>query len=394
MPGLFFCPLILIASTLGLPQRSGPAMLAPVSPITIAALKEQAGDPPIAAAVAAQLQSRSTRNTKAGKPYLELVFADATGNFSLKLWSDSPNYAAGGTLDEGTILRLEAEWTHNPYGVNPNNLKWYLLDEAAIATFLAGDPATRAKQERDFADILALCETIDEPRLHALCQIFLTQMGERFRRTAAAKRNHHARRGGLVEHVAQMLRGAAALCPVYPELNRDLLLAGVLFHDCGKLWENAYPEDGFSQIHSLHGEMLGHIPLGIELVNKLWRELMDSPQATAWTGLKPTAEDTRLHLLHLIASHHGQFEFGSPTLPRTPEAFALHHLDNLDAKLEMLRDAYAQGHEIAPGIYERVFPLPANLVRPLPKTEDRSRCKTEDGKTASPKCVIDRRLKE
>ena len=354
---------------LGLPRRDGPARLASVSPITIAALKEQAGDTPIAAAVAAQLQSHSTRSTKAGKPYLELLFADATGNFSLKIWSDSPMYDAGTTLADGAILRLEADWSQNPYGINPNNLTWHLLDEAAVAAFLAGDPATRDKQQRDFADILALCGSIGEPRLHALCERFLTQFGERFRRTGAAKRNHHARRGGLVEHVAQMLRGATALCPVYPELNRDLLLAGVLFHDCGKLWENSYPEDGFSQLHSLHGEMLGHIPLGIELVNKLWREMLEAPEAAAWAGLKPPAEDTRLHLLHLVAAHHGQFEFGSPTLPRTPEAFALHHLDNLDAKLEMLRDAYAQAREIAPGIFERAFPLPANLVRPLPKTE-------------------------
>ncbi len=351
-----------------------------MSPITIAALKEQSGETPIAAAIAAQLQSRVTRSTKTGKPYLELVFADATGNLSIKIWADSPNFEAAGALAESAMVRLEAEWTQNQYGVNPNHLAWHALDAAAIANFLAGDPATRARQERDYADILALSQSISDPRLHALCQHFLTQMGERFRRTAAAKRNHHARRGGLVEHVAQMLRAAAALCPVYPELNRDLLLTGVLFHDCGKLWENAYPEDGFSQILSLRGEMLGHIPLGIEIVNKLWRELLDSPAAAAWTELKPAAEETRLHLLHLIASHHGQFEFGSPTLPRTPEAFALHHIDNLDAKLEMLRDAYAQANEIAPGIFDRVFPLPANLVRPLAKTEDRCapRQKTEE----------------
>jgi len=341
-----------------------------VSPITIAALKEQAGETPIAAAVAAQLQSRATRITKTGKPYLELVFADATGSFSLKIWSDSPKFNAAAELADGTIVRLEAEWTQNPYGINTNQLAWHRLDDEAITTFLAGDLATRAKQERDFADILALGQSITDPRLLALCQRFLTQMGERFRRSAAARRNHHARRGGLVEHVAQMMRCAAALCPVYPELNRDLLLAGVLFHDCGKLWENAYPEDGFGQIQSLHGEMLGHIPLGIELVNKLWREMLETPEAAAWADLKPSTEETRLHLLHLVASHHGQFEFGSPTLPRTPEAFALHHIDNLDAKLEMLRDAYAQGHEIAPGIFDRVFPLPANLVRPLPKTQD------------------------
>jgi len=162
------------------------------------------------------------------------------------------------------------------------------------------------------------------------------------------------------------MRSANALCPVYPELNRDLMLAGVLFHDCGKLWENTYPEQGFNQIHSSTGELLGHIPLGIELVNKLWRDMMETPEAAAWADLKPPTEETRLHLLHLIGSHHGEYEFGSPVLPRTPEAFALHYIDNLDAKLEMVRDGYSNSQEIAPGIFERVFPLPTNLVRPLP----------------------------
>ncbi len=340
-------------------------MLPPVSPITIAAVKEQAGETPIHAAILAQLQSRATRTTKGGKPYLELVFADATGNFSLKIWSDSPMFSAAETLPENTVVRLEAEWTQNQYGVNPNNLDWSLLDESAISDFLAGDPETREKQDRDFAEIRRLIDSIGDPRLHDLCQYFLTQMGDRFRRTAAARKNHHARRGGLVEHVAQMMRSADALCPVYPEINRDLLLAGVLFHDCGKLWENSYPEDGFSQIHSIHGEMLGHIPLGIELVNKLWSDLLDETDAEEWKTLKPSSEMTRLHLLHLIGSHHGQYEFGSPVLPRTPEAFALHYIDNLDAKMEMVRDAYAQANEVSPGIYDRVFPLPTNLVRPL-----------------------------
>jgi 3'-5' exoribonuclease len=190
-------------------------------------------------------------------------------------------------------------------------------------------------------------------------------MGDRFRRTAAARKNHHARRGGLVEHVAQMMASANALCPVYPELNRDLMLAGVLFHDLGKLWENSYPESGFAQQHSIHGEMLGHIPLGIELVNKLWRDLLELPEAATWPELKPSSEEIRLHLLHLIGSHHGQLEFGSPVLPRTPEAFALHYIDNLDAKLEMVREAYKSSNELAPGIYDRMFPLPANLVKPL-----------------------------
>jgi 3'-5' exoribonuclease len=341
-------------------------MLPTVSPITIAAVKEQAGDTPIHAAIHAQLQSRATRTTKGGKPYFEMAFADSTGSFSLKIWSDSPMHGAAEEMSEGQIVRLEAEWTQNQYGVNPNNLYWHNLDDSAIADFLSGDPELREKQDRDFAEIRRLCDSIEDPRLHDLCAHFLTSLGARFRRTAAARKNHHARRGGLVEHVAQMMRCADVLCPVYPEWNRDLLLTGVLFHDCGKLWENSYPEDGFSQIHSIHGEMLGHIPLGIELVNKLWNDLIDTEDAEEWKALKPSTEMTRLHLLHLIGSHHGQYEFGSPVLPRTPEAFALHYIDNLDAKMEMVRDGYKQATEVAPGIFDRVFPLPSNLVRPLP----------------------------
>ena len=339
-----------------------------MSPISIAALKEQAGETPVAAAIHAQLQSRATRKTKADKPYLELVFADSTGNFHLKVWSDSPLYQQAQALTETAVFRLEGKWTQNSYGIESRDLAFQQPELSALDAFYAGDPATRAKQDRDFATIQQFCASLAEPRLHALCQRFFGQLGERFRRAAAAKRNHHARRGGLVEHVAQMMRSADALTGVYPELNRDLLLAGVLFHDCGKLWENSYPEHGFAQILSLHGEMLGHIPLGIELANKLWRDLMEAPEAAAWAELKPAAEEIRLHLLHLVGSHHGEHEFGSPVLPRTPEAFALHYIDNLDAKLEMLRDAYAQAQEIAPGIFERAFPLPTNLVRPLAAT--------------------------
>ncbi|MEI6175597.1 MAG: HD domain-containing protein [Verrucomicrobiota bacterium] len=337
-----------------------------MSPITIATLKETAGEKPLVAAVHAQLQSRSPRVTKTGKPYLELAFADATGHFSVKVWSDSPIYKDADALDPNKVLRLEAEWTMNSFGIDAKNLAFFKPGENALLDFYAGDPVIREKQDRDFAEIQRLCESIGDPRLHGLCQIFFKQLGDRFRRTAAAKRNHHARRGGLVEHVSQMMRSADSLCPVYPELNRDLMLAGVLFHDCGKLWENTYPEQGFNQIHSSTGELLGHIPLGIELVNKLWRDLMETPEAAAWSDLKPATEETRLHLLHLIGSHHGEYEFGSPVLPRTPEAFALHYIDNLDAKLEMVRDAYTQSQEISPGIFERVFPLPTNLVKPLP----------------------------
>lgn len=340
-----------------------------MSVISISSLKEQAGEVPLIASVNAQLQSRAVKTTKGGKPYFDLVFADATGSLGLKIWSDTPLHSEAEKIALNTIVRLEGEWTQNQYGVNGSGVSWALLDDVAIADFLAGDHVVRQKQEKDFADITALCAGMADPRLKRLADHFFETMGDRFRRTAAARKNHHARRGGLVEHVAQMMRSADAICGVYPELNRDLMVSGVLFHDCGKLWENTYPEDGFGQIHSLHGEMLGHIPLGIELVNKLWRDLVDAGEFGEFSEAKPSTEEVRIHLLHLIGSHHGQLEFGSPVLPKTPEAYALHYIDNLDAKMEMLKEAYSQATEVAPGIYDRVFPLPANLIRPLREFE-------------------------
>ena len=333
---------------------------------TISALKEQAGEQALAAVVACELQSRSQRQTKAGKPYLVLTFADATGSFNLNAWSDAPMFEAAQGMPDGTVVRLDAEWTQNQYGVNAGNISWERLTGEDLEAFYAGDAATAEKQRRDWDTILTFAASVKDPRLQALTKHFIDDLGPKFRRAAAARKNHHARRGGLVEHVAQMMRTADLICSAYPQLNRDLMLVGVLFHDCGKLWENQYPEKGFAQGYTLHGEMLGHIPLGIELVNKLWRDVAESPAAKGWLPLEPPTENVRLHLLHLIASHHGEYQFGSPTLPRTPEAIALHYIDNLDAKLEMMKDAYSQAGELADGIYEKQFPLPANLVAPLP----------------------------
>jgi 3'-5' exoribonuclease len=337
--------------------------------LTVLALKQQAGDSPTEASIDAQLQTRTERTTKKGDPYLELAFADATASFTLKVWSNHRQFDAASSLPPGTAVRLEGRWTQSQYGIDSSGWSFRPLNEGELASFLAGDPATRKRQDKDWDDILRMVATIRDPRLLALCRTFIDQFGDRFRRAAAARKNHHARRGGLVEHVAQMMRSATAICGVYEKLNPDLMMTGVLFHDCGKLWENNYPEAGFAQNVSVHGEMLGHIPLGIELVNKLWRDLLDSDAARDWLALEPPNEDVRLHLLHLIASHHGELAFGSPTLPRTPEAFALHYIDNLDAKYEMVRMAYEAANEVSPGIYERQFPLPAPLVEPLPTFE-------------------------
>jgi 3'-5' exoribonuclease len=166
------------------------------------------------------------------------------------------------------------------------------------------------------------------------------------------------------------MRAGAALAPVYPGLNWDLVRAGLLFHDCGKLWEMDYQPQGFVSPLTTIGELLGHITIGIELVNKLWRGLEATPEFS--TPAQPPREMVREHLLHLIASHHGQKEYGAPVTPRTPEAWMLHHLDNIDAHLEMLSRTYAEKTQLAPGIYDYRRPLEGRAVAPLPKWTEKA----------------------
>jgi len=341
-----------------------------VETVSIQQLKQRAQAQPQPFEIHAQVESLSKRTSKGGKPFLEAKLADAADNFILRAWEDTALYPALGSFVGGDFVAVRGSWTKGDFGVEPRDASVQALSGEQAEAVLRGPEDLRRRQAEDYTTIADFVRSLDDPRMRGLCQIYLDRFGERFRRTAAARNYHHARRGGLVEHVAQMMRSADAVCGVYPALNRDLLLTGVLFHDCGKLWENVYQEKGFEMPYTEVGELLGHIPAGMELVNRLWRDIMESPAAAAWSSLRPESDLVRLHVLHLIGSHHGEFEFGSPVLPRTPEATALHYIDNLDAKLEMFAQGYVVASPLAKNVFERVRPLPANLVRPLPKVED------------------------
>jgi 3'-5' exoribonuclease len=333
---------------------------------TITNLKRRASTARVEALVWGQVEALARKETREGKPFWELVLADAQAKLTLRAWSDAPAFSFCEGSAAGAFVELAGEFAlSGAYGLDAKRWNGRELDEAERDLLLAGPPELREKQAADFAFIEQGIAAITDPRLQQLALLFLAEHGPRFRRAAAARGNHHARRGGLVEHTAQMLRAALALASVYPALNRDLLTAGVLFHDGGKLWENSLPADGFTMPFDERGELLGHITIGIELVNALWRKLLAGPEAATWTTLSPASEDVRLHLLHLIAAHHGELQFGSPVPPKTPEAWALHYVDNLDAKMEMIFAGYATARPLAPRIQERVWPLPGNLVTPL-----------------------------
>jgi 3'-5' exoribonuclease len=339
---------------------------AEVLPLSL--LKQRAVAGRVEASVHGQVEALVKKETRDGKPFWELILADAETKITLRAWSDSPAFALCEDLAIGAFLEATGEFVHNgAFGLDSKRWTCRALTGEERDALLAGSPELREKQGADYAFIDQTAAAISDPRLRGLATLFLTEYGPRFRRAAAARGNHHARRGGLVEHVAQMLRGALAVASAYPMLNRDLLVSGVLFHDSGKLWENSLPADGFAMPFDERGEMLGHITIGIELVNALWRKLLATEAAAAWTALQPASEDVRLHLLHLLAAHHGELQFGSPVVPKTPEAWALHYVDNLDAKMEMMTAGYANSRQLAPRIQERAWPLPGNLVTPLPK---------------------------
>jgi 3'-5' exoribonuclease len=336
--------------------------------LTISDTRRRAQEGFVTARVHAQVEDASARMTREGKPYCEINLADACDRMTLRVWSDHPDYKTCGALQDGDFVEVSGEFTqHQQFGLEARKWNARALAPPEIADLLAGPPELRDKQNTDFDFIVATTGAVGDPRLRQICQLFLSEFAERFRRTAAARNYHHARRGGLVEHTAQMMRVAAALAPLYPQLNSDLLLAGILFHDSGKLWENHLREDGFTMDFDERGELVGHIAIGLELVNSLWRKLQTEENTRAWQPLQPASDDCRLHLLHLIGAHHGEMEFGSPVTPKTPEAMALHYIDNLDARLEMFAAGYLTARPIAARIFDRVRPLPGNLVKSLEK---------------------------
>ena len=333
---------------------------------SVISLKSTAAEGETQGDVFVQLTQKLTKSTKAGKPYLELSFADAAESMVFKVWDNAPWNAVCQSMQEGAFMAVTAKWTCTQYGMEATDVDYRPLTPAEEEVLLSGGAELRRAQEAAWQEILDFIGGMQDPRLQALCRALTDTHQARFRRAAAARGMHHARRGGLVEHTAGVMRVAAAICSAYPHINRDLVLAGALFHDCGKMLETGCAEQGFAVEYTEAGELLGHISVSIEIANKLWQSICTAEQRAAWKPLTPPSEQVRMHLLHLIASHHGVLEYGSPVVPKTPEAMVLHHADNIDAKLEMFRSAYETSEQLAPSVRRRKFGLEGNVVTPLP----------------------------
>jgi len=186
-------------------------------------------------------------------------------------------------------------------------------------------PQTGEKVEELFARMQEILLSIKEPKLRSLMECYLAddELMRCFRRAPAGVKTHHAYYGGLIEHVVNILETALRIADLYPSVDMNLLLSGIFLHDIGKVREMGYDT---TFLYTDEGQLLGHLIIAIEMLTE------KITQFERQTG-ESFPEEWTLRLKHMIASHHGSYEFGSPKLPMTPEAIALHHLDNLDAKV-------------------------------------------------------------
>lgn len=263
---------------------------------------------------------KDLRATTTGGLYIHAIVSDKTGEMVARLWNASEDIYA--TIPDGGLLRIRGRvdnYKGNPQliidGCQPAD-----ADRVDMSEFMAASPRDVDKM---FAEMLKLLGGIKDADLARLVQAILAdeEMMTRFRRAPAAMKNHHAYVGGLLEHTLSVMQAAARLMPQYPAINPDLVLAGVFLHDIGKTTELSY---GVGFDYTDDGHLLGHIYRGASYAEAKAAEL-----ARAGNPIAPTP--LRL-LLHIILSHHGELEFGAPTLPKTREAFLVHYLDNLDAK--------------------------------------------------------------
>jgi 3'-5' exoribonuclease len=262
------------------------------------------------------LRECSLATAKNGKPYLRLTVGDAESSLDGNMWDIMPKLAT--TLVAGAVVKIAGgvETYRDKLQLRVEKLRIAGAEEFKPEDFLRHSNCVIADLEKELDDAIG---AVGDPDYQQLLQNFFGDAAfrQQFRRAPAAKSNHHAWLGGLLEHTVEMLRyGRVLLAQMPHRLNADLLLTGIILHDVGKIDEFAI---GATIEYSDVGRLIGHIVIGAMMVAE---------------RSAPTMPPLKKQLLqHLLLSHHGQLEFGSPVLPLLPEAFALHHLDNLDAKI-------------------------------------------------------------
>jgi 3'-5' exoribonuclease len=285
----------------------------------------------------ALLTKKELRQDKRGMDFLDLELRDATSSIAGKVWSASPALRGAFEVHRFVAFRGRVDHFNDQLQLNVEQCREAGEDDRR---FGFDESRLIPSSPYDLDELWRRLEAIYpgalvRPALRRLSCETLAAHAAVLREHPAAKTMHHAYRGGLLEHVVSMAELARLVCAHYPQLDTDLVLVGVLFHDLGKMIElGAMPQNDYT----LAGRLVGHVVLGRDLLRERCAAIPDFPA------------DLQLHLEHLVLSHQGQLDYGSPVEPATAEALALHFIDDLDSKLHQLRSAAEQGPDV---VYSR-----------------------------------------
>jgi 3'-5' exoribonuclease len=271
--------------------------------------------------------SKQQRTTRTAKPYLSLTLGDNSGQIEARVWElFDPRIATDFSKGDVVKIRGSAAKFEGTLQLKVDQLKKLAPIEFDRTDLL---PATTCDIDELWQKLESAVATFTDPDLKRLVETILAKpaIREAVREAPAAKQLHHAFLGGLLEHVVSLLELAQNVVPHYPMLMQDLVLTGIILHDIGKIHELAW-STGFE--YTLEGTLLGHIQIGASMVEQTIDSLPNFPQRL------------KTLILHMILSHHGKLEFGSPKLPMIPEALMLNFLDDMDAKMQTLASEFAK----------------------------------------------------
>jgi 3'-5' exoribonuclease len=275
---------------------------------------------------------KDLRTTKKGGMFISAKLRDRTGELPAVMWDATQALFAAIPQGGYALVKGRLGEYNGALQVLIEAMRPAKENEVRLEDFLAVGPGDPKEQLARLKEILDL---VERPALRALLDAVWADSGlvAAFQRAPAAEKLHHAYLGGLLEHTLSVAESAVLVCKHYDKLDRDLLLVGVLWHDIGKTRELAYTESlGYTDA----GKLVGHLTQGVLM--------LEEKIAAVRAAGKDFPEDLANVLRHMVLAHHGEHAFGSPKLPMTAEAFALHHLDNLDAKLHAFwRDVAADG---------------------------------------------------
>jgi 3'-5' exoribonuclease len=285
------------------------------------------------------VHSKEIRQKKTGELYLSLLLGDRTGELDAKMWDNVADVIDGFDRDDFVKVKGLVQIFHNRPQLTIHKMRRMAESEVDFGDYF---PSSARNQDEMWAELRELVAAMTNPHLKGLLEAMFDDpdIARRYRRAPAAKQIHHAYLGGLIEHVLSVCGLARLTAGHYPNIDPDLLLTGVMLHDIGKIYELNY-ERGFS--YSTDGQLLGHINIALRMVADKLRGLPDFPPP-----LRSLVE-------HMVLSHHGHLEFGSPKLPQFPEAILLHYLDDLDSKMECMRALIANDRQVE-GVFTTYHP--------------------------------------